>query len=174
MDGWAKSRLRLIAAGCMIGAMGAPVALLFWYLNASNPAYPGISTASLATTYMLPAIVGVAISGYILGWRLVNPAAYHEGWLAAVMGVRIWLLACAVMCVILMLMWLAQPHLMIWYDSPAGTVRDIRTIVSGSLLTVLLWIALTGWITLPAACVASYFLSSHYCKKRPPKSALSS
>ena len=56
MDGWAKSRLRFIAAGCMVGAMGAPVALLFWYLNASNPSYPGVSPSSLVTIYMLPAL----------------------------------------------------------------------------------------------------------------------
>lgn len=173
MDGWAKSRLRLIAAGCMAGAMGAPVALLFWYLDASNQAYTDVNPSSSVTTYMLPAIIGAGISGYILGWRLVNPATYHDGWHAAVVGVRIWLLACAAMCVMLMLTWLARPHLMIWYDSPADPVQDIRTIVSGSLLTVLLWIALTGWLTLPAACITSYLLSSHYGKKRPPKSAVS-
>ncbi len=102
--------LHLRAAAILAVMVGGPIALFLWYLSNSAPDNSGADTLGLAGMIGGP-LLAAAICGYLLGRVLIAPQAEHDGWWAALLGLRVGLLLYAVMGGLYALFWSAQTML---------------------------------------------------------------
>ncbi len=158
-----KLRLRLLAA-----VWTAAVAGLLWaaYLTLLIYNWQDLDTS------MLPATIGVGlatvtaagISGFAVGWRLFERDKWHDAEGAIACGVSTAALAYPILCTIFGIAFFVWSFIRnIQAGAPWGVISiyDFGSIVfAGPLVGI--WY--TGWITLPVAAVAGYFLSRHYRK----------
>ena len=122
-------------------------------------------------TITLVAIVAAALSGYWIGWRLINPKASHSWGNALLLSALIWILAYYLLAVLLAaplgislaVETIADPPPTIW-EALIVLLLNVPgiTIVVYPPLGLYFGILMTGWYTLPVALIAGYILSRRY------------
>ena len=110
-------------------------------------------------------MVPAGISGWLIGWHLLNPHGYHDIASAIGLGTAVVMLAYGILLVILPMLAFISAGSSAWavlQDSEAASTYlalFCLLIPAGALI-------LTGWITLPAGWLAAYLLSWRYRGKR--------
>ena len=154
--------LRLRAALWCAGVAIIPAAGYSLYM--SQDGYVNLGTL-LLVLLVLP-VISAAISGFWIGWRLIDPAAPHDTWGAVRLGLAVALLAYAILVALFLLVISAQR---IGYALQSGgaldLVRGLPSALLGYVSLVGVVLLQTGWFTLPIACVAAYWLSRRYRSK---------
>lgn len=158
-----KLRLRLLAA-----AWAAAVAGFLWtvyyIIVALRQEDIDPSFTSFVLGVGLATVVAAGISGFAIGWRLFERDKWHDAEGAIACGVGTAALAYPILCTIFgvaFCVWSLIKHAQgdtRWWPF---TIYDFGAVVfAGPFVGI--WY--TGWITLPMAAAAGYFLSRHYRK----------
>ena len=158
-----KTKLRLRAAVWAAAIAGAPVFSMFVVRSPWNEHDLGVYMIGFALAIALSA----GVSGYIVGWRLLDPNEYHEFDTAMGLGMATALLAYPILGAFL--------TVAVGFGDLVNTLRGNATWEAASVRGYafvlfcgpFVGLVYTGLITLPLAAIAGYFLSRFSRKKRP-------
>ena len=159
-----RSRVRLYAA-----AWTAAVAAI--------PAYIAAGTGNIAGEWIVPeripftllAILAAGISGYWIGWRMIDPNGDHDSLGALFLGAAICLLSYYLLGVLVG----GLGMIPIVVTKTSFTLPDLLTVpllalgatlVNAPYMGLVFGIPATGWYTFPVACIAAFVLS--FCYRR--------
>jgi hypothetical protein len=111
---------------------------------------------------LLMALGSAAVSGVLLGWRLIDPVRRHNAWSAIFLSVAVAVLA------YFLLAFQVTFHTFLSYWQ-RGTCAEVPDLCSGFADTLFLFwlgsLAFTGWYSLPVACIGGYVLSRRYSRE---------
>jgi hypothetical protein len=152
--------LRLRAALWCAAVAAIPTVAFLWLISGGlsfrAPSLPP------STFFVIP-VAAAALSGFWIGWRLLDPTAHHNAVRALLLGAAVWLLAYVLMGGLLLLTVAPQNYVqMVQSGAGARLVATLPGDLLGVLELVGIAIGITGWFTLPIACLAAYLLSRRY------------
>lgn len=159
-----RSRVRLVAA-----AWTAAVAAI--------PAYIAAGTGTIAGEWIVPeripltllAILAAGISGYWIGWRLIDPNGDHDSFGALFLGAAICLLSYYLLGVMVGLQYMVPLIITTTAFTFPGLLEAAIGIaacfVNAPAFALYFGIGLTGWYTFPVACIAAFVLSFRYRRR---------
>ncbi len=118
----------------------------------------------------LLALLAAGISGYWIGWRLVDPSMNYNGLGASLLGSGICLLSYYLLGVMAGALYMVE----IAVANPTFAIPDLLTVpliglavtfFAAPYLGMILGIPLTWWYTFPVACIAGFLLSFRYRRR---------
>ncbi len=114
---------------------------------------------------VLFSMVPAGVSGWLVGWHLLNPNGHHDPASAIGLGTAVVLLAYGVMFVIVPVVAFLSAGHRAWEALQDNEAVFALTMFFGLLFPIGA-IILTGWITLPIGWIAAYLLSWRYRGRR--------
>jgi hypothetical protein len=163
MNFTSKTRLRLRSAMWAAGVAGilfAACVFLPWPWTAP---WPGTRLDPMTLELFLATAMAAGISGYAIGWRLLDPKALHDAWAGLGWGLLVALLAYPILGLLLGLIVVAVDLFHFLQGDHDWQVTSIRTVVLWAVLLVPFGgVVYTGWITLPVAGTVGYLFGRRY------------
>jgi hypothetical protein len=164
-----RSRVRLYAA-----AWTAAVAAVPAYIAAGTGTFAGEWIVPERLPLTLLAILAAGISGYWIGWRLIDPNGRHDSLGALFLGAVACLLSYYLLGLMVAVLGIVPKIAANIAATPQGPLINLlaylllglgAVFVNVPLLALYFGIQFTGWYTLPVACIAGFLLSFRYRRR---------